>query len=179
MKKAFLVLFLLLGLGSRFSFPQDRLRTHYFLGGAPSGQTFCITKDGKPCPSDVENRYCADEKVMPNLSVAKPSRLSGILLDPTGAPITYKDTLVQIRNPQTGTVLFSASLDGKGQFDLGTVPAGEFRFIALLIKDGKFNRLPLADQPTALSCNNETACNLKIVIHFHGTDDPIDSCPPR
>jgi hypothetical protein len=168
-----------LGLGSYFSFSQETPSIGHLFAEASIGQTFCITKDGRPCPPDVEMRYCAGEKVTPNLSVARPSRLSGILLDPTGAPITYKDTLVQVRNAQTGTVLFSAPLDEKGRFNLGSVPAGEFRLIAVMIKDGKFNRLPLADQPTALSCNNESACNLRIVIHFHGTDDPIDFCPPR
>ncbi len=179
MKQALPVLCLLLGLGICFSLSQDRPPIRHFFAEASSGQTFCITRDGRPCPPETEMQYCANEKVLPNLSIAKPVKLSGILLDPTGAPITYKDTLVQIRSPQTGTVLFSALLDGKGQFDLGTVSAGEFRFIAVMIKDRRFNRLPLTDQPTALSCNNETACNLKIVIHFHGTDNPIDSCPPR
>jgi hypothetical protein len=124
-------------------------------------------------------RRCADEKVTPNLSISKPVKLNGTLLDETGAPIIFERTLVQIRDQKTDAVLLSAPPDEKGKFDLGRVPAGEFRFIAVQLRAGKTVRLPLADQPKALICSDDAECRLKIVIHFHGTDNPIDFCPPK
>jgi hypothetical protein len=126
-----------------------------------------------------EMRWCKDEKTLPNLFIAKPAKLSGVLLDETGAPIVFEKTLVQIRDQKTNVLLLSASLDEKGQFDLGRVPAGEFRFLAVQLKDGKTLRLPLADQPKALFCSDDAECRLKVVIHFHGSDNPIDFCPPK
>jgi hypothetical protein len=122
---------------------------------------------------------CDDEIIKPNLSVAKPTRLRGTLFDPTGAAITYEKASVQVRDSKSKTVLVSARLDEQGRFDLGRVRVGEYRFLAVLLKDGEVRRLPLADQPTDLSCSDETECNLRIVIHFHGTDNPISGCPPK
>jgi hypothetical protein len=151
MKKLLPVLALLAGLGSSISFAQ----------------------------ANREMRWCKDEKVLQNLSVAKPTKLSGVLLDETGAPIVFEKTLVQIRDQKTNAPLLSAPLDAMGQFDLGRVPAGEFRFLAVQLKAGKTLRLPLADQPKALLCSDDAECRLKIVIHFHGSDNPIDFCPPK
>jgi glyoxylate carboligase len=134
------------------------------------GQLVCI---GDGCSCDKE------DAVLPNLSIAKPVKLTGALFDPTGAPITFEKTLVQIRDSKSTTVLFSVPLDVQGRFDLGTVPAGKYRFLAVWFKGGKISRLPLADQPTALVCSDDAECNLKIVIHFHGTDMPFESCPPK
>jgi hypothetical protein len=163
MKSWLTVLALLAGLGSSISF----------------AQTVCLGTNGKPCSTDPKMRWCDDEKVMPNLSITKPVKLGGVLLDETGAPIIFDRTLVQIRDHKTNTVLLSASLNEKGQFDFGLVPAGEYRFLAVWLKDGKIRRLPIADQLKNLSCSSEKACNLTIVIHFHGSDNPIDFCPPK
>jgi hypothetical protein len=163
MKSLLPVLALLAGLGSSISF----------------AQSICLSPDGKPCQADPEMRWCADEKVLPNLFMVKSVKLNGVLLDETGAPVIFEKTLVQIRDQKTNTVLLSASLNEKGQFDFGLVPADEYRFLALWMKDGKIRRLPIADQPKTLSCSGEKECNLTIVIHFHGTDNPIDFCPPK
>ncbi|MGA3012101.1 MAG: hypothetical protein ABSD72_17730 [Terracidiphilus sp.] len=163
MKSWFPVLVLLAGLGSSISFTQS----------------VCLSPDGKPCFADPDMRRCANEKVLPNLSITKPVKLSGVLLDETGAPILYDRTLIQIRDLKAEKVLFTADLDGKGQFDLGDVPAGKFCFLVIWLNDGKIRRLPIVDQPKDLLCSAENVCNLKIVIHFHGTDNPIDSCLPK
>jgi hypothetical protein len=163
MKHLLPVLALLAGLGSSVSF----------------SQTICLGSDGKPCPPGWEMQLCDDEIVTSNLFVAKPVKLIGVLFDPTGAPITFEKTFIQIRDSQSKIVLLSTQLDVKGRFDLGTVPAGNYRFLAVWIKEGKIKRLPLADQPTDLFCSDETECVLRIVIRFHGTDNPIDFCPPK
>ena len=163
MKRFFPVLVLLVGLGSFISF----------------AQTVCLSPNGEPCPVGPKMRWCNDEKILPNLSIAKLVKLSGVLLDETGAPIIVDKTLVQIKDLKTEKVLITVGLDAKGQFDLGTVPAGEFRFLVVWLRDEKIRRLPLADQPKTLFCSTEKECNLKIAIHFHGTDNPIDFCPPK
>jgi hypothetical protein len=181
MKPALPVLCLLLGLGSCFSFSQAGPFAPHLFREALLGQTICLTSDGRPCPPDPEMKYCADEKVLPNLSIAKPVKLSGILLDGSGvAPIFPEtQTIIQIRDSASTTVLLSAPIDEQGRFYLGTVPAGKYRLLAVGVENGKIRRLPLTDQPTALSCNNETVCNLRVATHYHGTDDPIDFCPPK
>ncbi len=163
MKRWLPVLALLAGLGSSISF----------------SQTICISPDGKPCPPDPNMRWCDDEKVLPNLSITKPVKLIGVLFDSTGAPITFEKTFIQIRDSQSKTVLLSTQLDEKGRFDLGTVPAGKYRFLEVRLKDGKLQRLPTADQPKNLFCSGDKECNLKIMIHFHGSDNPIEFCPPK
>jgi hypothetical protein len=163
MKKLFPVLVFFAGLGCSVSF----------------AQAVSICSDGKPCVPETHKRRCAEEKVSPNLSIAGLGNLTGVLLDETGAPINLPKTLVQIRDPKADTVLFSAGSDEKGRFDLGAVPAGEYRFLVVWLKDGNTRRFPLADQPKTLSCSAEKGCNLKIVIHFHGTDNPIDFCLPK
>jgi hypothetical protein len=146
-------------------------------------QTLCLGKSGKPCTPEearqVLEQRCKDEASPPNLSIASSVRLTGVLLDPTGAPITFEKTMVQLKDPRSNAVLRSAPLDSEGRFDFGVVPAGQFRFIAVMLKDGKPARLPLADQPEALSCSRADECRLEITIHFHGTDDPVDFCPPK
>ena len=124
---------------------------------------------------------CKNEKdAPPNLSIGKPVRVQGVLLDDVGAVFAYEDTIVQVRNPKTKRVLISVSVDAKGQFVLGTVPAGEYRFIAARKKkDGTLVRQPLMDQPKPMSCSSDSACWIEAIQHQHGTDMPFEFCPPK
>jgi hypothetical protein len=116
---------------------------------------------------------------LPNLTIAKPVKLTGVLFDPSGAPIQFNKTVIQVRNSRNNGVLFSAVLDEKGRFDLGVVPVGNFRLIALWEQGAKVRRLPLFDQPKPVSCSGENECHLEIVLAVHGTDEPFESCPPK
>jgi hypothetical protein len=148
-------------------------------------QGVCIDKKGNPCTPAEINLLCKQEKVEPNLAVAKPTKLTGVLLDGTGAPVDFgqatsgRKTVMQIRDLKTNAVLFSAPLLEDGRFDLGKIPAGEFRLLAVWAKGGELTRLPLADDPKAMSCSGAPECQVKAVIHFHGTDDFYDSCSPK
>ncbi len=154
-----------------------------------SGQWICIGKDGRPCtPEELKDavaEICREEKAPPNLSVSKPVRLAGTLRDETGAFVDFDKevpgtrTIVQIRDAEKGTVLFESALEKGGQFQFGSIPAGSFRLVAIWTKDNKVKRLPLADQPRTMSCTEATECRVDAVIHFHGTDNPIDMCPPK
>lgn len=122
---------------------------------------------------------CENETVAPNLTVSRPVKLTGTLKDPTGAPIRYQKSSIQVRNAKGGKVISSTSLDEKGTFSLGIVPAGEFRLIAFWEHDRKISRLPLFDQPKPEICPGDKECHLDIVLAVHGTDQRFEFCPPK
>jgi hypothetical protein len=111
--------------------------------------------------------------------------LTGTLFDPTGAPINFDavrpdhHSIVQIKDVKSGQVLFAVPLRPNGEFEFESVPSGEYRLIVVWMKDGKFSRLPLADQPKALICSDPKECRVSTIITFHGTDNPTDACPPK
>ena len=149
-------------------------------------QWVCIGKDGKPCTAeDVDTMVCKPEKAPPNLSVAYPVRLAGTLIDSNGALVNFDSvrsdyqSIIQIRNAESGEIIFAVPLRKNSEFEFESVPAGSYRLIAIWMHNGKFERLPLADQPTQMTCGNEKECRIVATIRFHGTDDPIDSCPPK
>jgi hypothetical protein len=125
------------------------------------------------------NCSCENEKVLPNLTIANRAKLTGVLFDPSAAPIQFNKTVIQVRNPKNNKVLFSAVLDDKGRFDFGTVPIGTFRLIALWEQGTNVRRLPLFDQPKPVLCSGENECHLEIVLTMHGTDQPFEFCPPK
>ena len=127
----------------------------------------------------AKNCSCDEEKVFPNLRVLNSTTLRGAFTDPTGAPITFSRTIVQVRDLKSQAVLASAVLDGQGRFDLGEVPAGQFRFIAFQRQGSKIRRLPLFNQPRPVSCSDKQACRLDIVLTMHATDQPFELCPPK
>jgi hypothetical protein len=149
------------------------------------GQGCVNAGTGQPCTlreaEEMHEHICKSEVVRPNLIVEKSTRLSGVLLDETGAPYgNAGKTVVQIRDAKVGTVLNSSAIDPHGQFDLGIVNAGLFRLIvAIKGKDGKLARPPLADQLPVANCTSQTDCRIQSKIHLHGTDDPLEFCPPK
>ncbi len=148
-------------------------------------QWVCLGKSGKGCTQEELRETCDAEETPPNLFVDKPVKLKGVLLDETGARVIFEKsvpeikTVIQVIDPKKGSVLVSVPLGIDGEFDLGLVPAGVFRIIAVWAKDGKYQRLPLAEQPKAMKCSKADRCWVYAVVHFHGTDNPIDSCPPK
>ena len=165
MKNFFPVLIVLAGLGCSISF----------------AQVVCLGSDGKPCPPDPEMKFCREEAVRPNLSVAKAVHVSGILVEEsTGAPMAFKNEIVQVRDPKSMAILISASVNESGLFDLGVVPFGEFRLLAVIKKaDGSLERLPETDQPNRIICTEESDCKVKAIQHIHGTDWFYEFCPPK
>ncbi|MGB0062844.1 MAG: hypothetical protein WBP85_00225 [Terracidiphilus sp.] len=125
------------------------------------------------------NCSCDDEKLSPNLTLLQSAKLDGALFDPTGTPMGFENTFVEIRDPGKNKVLASALVDGNGRFDLGQIPRGTFRLIALLRQNGKVRRLPGFDQPAPLSCPVGTQCHVTILLKIHGTDQPFEFCPPK
>ena len=124
---------------------------------------------------------CEDEKVSPNLTIAKPVRLTGSLLDAWGKPLRYNQSIIRIdvRDPLKNQALSSAAIDERGRFDLGKVPAGKYRLIAFRMLGNKPGRLPLLDQPKPVSCSSENRCKLDIFLTMRETDLPYTFCPPK
>jgi hypothetical protein len=153
---------------------------------AMHSQWVCIGVDGKPCTDkDVDEMVCKPEKAPANLSVAHPVRLVGTFLDPSAAPLNFDavrpdhHSIVQIKDVKSGQILFTVPLRPNGEFEFESVPTGEYRLIVVWMKDGKFSRLPLTDQPKAILCSDLKECKIKSILSFHGTDNPVDWCPPK
>ena len=153
-------------------------------------QVICVnTKDHRQCTEseakEMQAKICREEPAAPNLFVSHPVRLSGVFLDPSGAPIDFDSikpdhhTIVEIKSVATGATLFAVPLRSNGQFEFEFVPEAIYRLILVWMKDGKFERLPLADQPERINCTEEKTCRVTAVIRFHGSDNPTDSCPPK
>jgi len=153
------------------------------VGASAPAQTVCL---GSPAECrEAQVRLCKEEPAPANLLVACPVQLTGTLIDSTGAIVEFDNvksdhqTIVQIRNAESGEIIFAVPLRKTGEFKFDLVPAGSYRLIAVWMHDGKFARLPLADQPTQMACKEEKECHIVATIRFHGTDNPIDLCPPR
>ncbi len=131
------------------------------------------------------NAICKAEKAPANLFVAHSVRLTGTFFDPTGAPIDFDSikpdhqTIVQIKSPASGEVLFAVPLRTNGEFEFELVPEGNYRLILVWMKDGKFERLPLTDQPKEIRCSDLKECRITSTITFHGSDNPLDYCAPK
>ncbi len=147
-------------------------------------QPDCVTAAGRPCsPQDAQrmrDAVCKTETAPPNLYVAAPAKIGGTLLDESGAPVVFGDrTIVQVRNAESGKVLHSASVNHRGQFDLGTVTAGTFRLIvAIQVHGGVLVRPPSVDQPPRIDCSGGE-CNLRVILHKQDSADSFLSCPPK
>ncbi|MGB0123576.1 MAG: carboxypeptidase-like regulatory domain-containing protein [Silvibacterium sp.] len=138
-------------------------------------QTICLGTV-QQC-KEAQRQLCASEPAPANLELSEDKSVQGTVSDESGARL--KDVEVQLQVPKTGTVLQSLSTRD-GTFDMGIVKAGSYRLI--FVKQGKqgIERLPLTDQPKSLVCDGGTAvCELAVVLTIHGTDNPIDFCPPK
>jgi hypothetical protein len=138
-------------------------------------QTVCIA--GNKACTEAQKKACASERAEANLDVAVPSAIHGIAKDPSGAFL--KGYLVQIRDVASGAILQSTAIDVNGQFNVAHLAQGKYRFIIVTLSNGTIGRPPLFDQPIALRCDGSETCNLNIVLKLHGTDNPVDFCPPK
>jgi hypothetical protein len=124
---------------------------------------------------------CENEKTPPpNFTVTKAVRVTELLIEEHGAPFVFENTIIQVRTEKDKAVIVTASVDSQGKFDLGIVPAGQYRLIAARrFQNGKLGRQPEADQPRPMVCTGEADCSITAVQHLHGTDLPFEFCPPQ
>jgi hypothetical protein len=139
-------------------------------------QTVCL---GTPAGCrEAQKQLCTNEKAETNIAIGGAKSLHGDVRDQTGAtfPAGY---VVQLRDAATGQVLQSSVLDSAGRFSFADLPTARLRLIVVRLMGEKVVRPPLFDQPSSLACQGSQDCVLKIVLKGHGTDDPLDNCPPK
>jgi len=121
-------------------------------------------------PSDPN--YCEKaEHLTPNLRVSEIARISGTLVDESGAPL--KVSRVELRiyiSEKQQSSMETVITDEHGQFDLGRVEPGQYRLLASATR--------AFAQPETLTCTaNE--CKFDIKLRANPTDLPLSLCPVR
>jgi len=114
---------------------------------------------------------CQHRKVLPNLVLAKPTHLLGVLADPTGA--RFEKSKVELRRWISATdqvLLKVVETDNVGRFDLGQIEAGQYRFLPAT--HGGFK------QPESVLCP-QAECRVELVLQVNPTDIPESVCPIR
>lgn len=140
------------------------------------GQTVC-TGTTQEC-IEAQQKLCASEPAPVNFELSKDRIVTGVIKDQTGAKFDGPIG-VQLRVPERGTILRSV-VARQAKFSLGQVKAGSYRLIVVKLGKRGVERLVMFDQPKSLICANDSGiCSLSIVPSVHGSDNPIDYCPPK
>jgi hypothetical protein len=127
---------------------------------------------------DAQRRLCANEKAPANLELSTNRLVSGTVIDQSGAKFDH-DVSVQLRSPQSGDVLRTATVMA-GEINLGEARAGKYRLIVVSEKALGPERLAGFDQAQSLTCKEaDGQCSLTVMPIVHGTDNPIEHCPPK
>jgi hypothetical protein len=121
-------------------------------------------------PSDPD--FCEKaEHLIPNLRVTEITRISGTLVDNSGAP--FKASRVELRiyiSAEQQSSVKTVVTDEHGQFDLGRVEPGQYRLLASATR--------AFAQPQTLACTVKE-CRFDIKLHVNPTDLPTSVCPVR
>jgi hypothetical protein len=125
-----------------------------------------------------DKNYCYKiETIRPNLALSASVHILGRIfiaavgLTPDTAPL--KNSRVELRkyiSQRKQTTVKVTTTDEKGYFDMGTVEAGKYRFLASPDRS--------CQQPTSLKCTSGK-CELNIGLQMNATDMPISVCPVR
>jgi hypothetical protein len=124
-----------------------------------------VVQVGPPNPN-----YCDELKVKPNLHVQSSVRVKGKITDQSGDP--FKNSSVELRHYLSETKQRPqkrVSTDSEGNFDLETVPKGEYRLVASPTRIFK--------QPQEMWCRPDEQCLLEIVLKVNPTDQLDSQCP--
>ncbi len=145
-------------------------------GGSLFSQTVC-TGTVEQC-KEAQKKLCADEKTPANLSLVAKHQISGAVFDMSGTPLSG-DYQAELRSGKSGRLAAISKLT-EGSFHLGVVQPGSYRLIIVRLTSAGRERPPLMDQPKSLTCTGVgLECTLSITLSLHGTDNPIDICPPK
>lgn len=121
-------------------------------------------------PSDPN--FCENaERLTPNLRVFEIARISGTLVDDSGAP--FKASRVELRtyiSAKRQSSVKTVTTNEHGQFDLGRVEPGQYRLLASATR--------AFAQPQTLACTVKE-CKFDIKLHVNPTDLPTSVCPVR
>jgi hypothetical protein len=114
---------------------------------------------------------CAKRQVKPNLQLIATTHLFGSLVDQTGRP--FRLSKVELRkwvSPTRQVLLKTVNTDKDGNFDMGLVEIGQYRFLPS--DTGAFQ------QPEYLPCP-QSECRLELELRVSATDTPEAICPIR
>ncbi len=125
-----------------------------------------------------QKEACAKEAAPANFHLAAEEAVDGVVRDQSGASFSG-GVAVQLRDPNSGSVLRTVDVDKNGRFEFGEVDAGTYRLIVVKLEAGRALRLAPFDQPREVKCESNTGCDLVVVPIVHGTDNPIDYCGPK
>jgi len=119
-----------------------------------------------------DKNYCYKiETIRPNLELPQPTHIVGRITDRHDAPLMK--SRVELRkyfSQRKQSTAKATTTDENGYFDIGTVEAGKYRFLA------SPNRA--FQQPTSLKCSG-SECELNIALQVNATDIPTSVCPVR
>jgi len=121
---------------------------------------------GPPAP-----QYREKLKVHPNLVLKQEARISGRLIDESGAP--FQDSPVELRlyiSPSEQSAVARVKTDRDGQFRFKRVNAGKYRLIASLTR--AFQQL------SDLRCDKHE-CAFAMTLLVNPTDLPDSQCQVR
>jgi hypothetical protein len=125
-----------------------------------------------------QKEVCAKEAAPTNFHLAAEEAVDGVVRDQSGASFSG-GVAVQLRDPNSGSVLGTVDIDKKGRFEFGKIDAGTYRLIVVKLEAGKAVRLKGFDQPREVKCEGKTGCDLVVVPIVHGSDNTIDYCGPK
>jgi len=139
-------------------------------------QTIC-TGTAEQC-REAQTRLCAEEKTPGNFELSDSRFVEGTVIDQAGAKFET-GVAVELRSPKSGEILRSAQVSN-GDFSLGQIQPGFYRLIVVKTGGSGVKRLVAFDQPQSLACEAPgPICKLSVMPTVHGTDNLIDSCPPK
>ena len=125
-----------------------------------------VVQIGPPDP-----HYCYKLTLYPNLVLQQDARISGRLVDQTGAP--FQNSPVELRLYISATkqsAVTNAMTDRDGQFRFGPVKAGRYRLIASPTR--------AFQQPSGLRCDSKE-CQFAITLQMNPSDMQDSQCPVR
>jgi hypothetical protein len=127
-----------------------------------------LVNAGPPDP-----HYCYQvEHVKPNLILSRATHLSGQIIDASGAPLENSPVELRLYVTEARQTSVKKVQTGKdGNFDLGVVSKGDYRFIASPTRVFK--------QAETLECGDRDPCVLSVVLHPSPTDQPENLCPVK
>jgi Carboxypeptidase regulatory-like domain len=125
-----------------------------------------LVQTGPPDPHS-----CEMEEVAPNLILPQDGKISGRVIDQTGAP--FRDSPVELRvylTPIKQVPVAKVMTNRDGQFSFERVNAGKYRILASPTR--------AFQQSDEIRCNG-SECDLILTLRVNPTDTPYSQCPVR
>lgn len=122
---------------------------------------------------ETQEQFCARvERIKPNLVLFRTTRLSGRVIDASGAPL--ENSVVELRlfvSESRQTSVEKVTTDSAGYFDLATVAKGQYRLLASPTR--------IFRQAEKLECGDRDPCTLLITLWPSSSDQPENLCPVK